>query len=423
MLQKLTFGCIADDFTGASDAASFLVKGGMKTVLYSGVPDSDQPIPEGVTAAVIALKTRTEQVDKAVSQSLQAAQWLKSKGAEQLYVKYCSTFDSTPAGNIGPICDAVLERYEIPFTVLCPSLPVNKRTVKDGTLFVDGTPLSESSMKNHPLTPMWDSYLPSLMSGQSKYPCLVLGSEDMAGTDEEIRRKVDDFAKNHPRFYLVPDFVNDTDADRIISVFGDLRLLTGGSGLMQPIAEKYSRSQAEQPARPGGSKGPAIIVAGSCSVATQGQVRHYLQNGGFGIMVRPGMLLSGDQTVDSIWNQVQESPRDSVLIYSAGSAGQTETETDGASEAALLENTMSELVRRAAEAGYTRLICAGGETSGAVTKALGYYAYQIGESIAPGVPVMIPLQHPQIRLVLKSGNFGQKDFFMRALKMTAEEEK
>ncbi|MBE6831316.1 MAG: four-carbon acid sugar kinase family protein [Ruminococcaceae bacterium] len=421
MLQKLTFGCIADDFTGASDAASFLVKGGMKTVLYSGVPDSGQPIPEGVTAAVIALKTRTEQVGIAVSQSLEAAEWLKSKGAEQLYVKYCSTFDSTPTGNIGPICDAVLERYDIPGTVLCPSLPVNKRTVKNGTLFVDGTPLSESSMKNHPLTPMWDSYLPNLMRGQSKYPCLVLGSEDMAGTDEEIRRKVADFAENHPRFYLVPDFVNDSDADRIVSLFGDLRLLTGGSGLMQPIAEKYSRGSAEQSARLGGSKGPAIIVAGSCSVATQGQVRHYLENGGFGIMVRAGMLLSGDQTVDSIWNQVQESPRASVLIYSAGSAGQAEKETDGANEAAFLENTMSELVRRAVEAGYTRLICAGGETSGAVTKALGYYAYRIGESIAPGVPVMIPLQHPQIRLVLKSGNFGQRDFFLRALKITVEE--
>ncbi len=421
MQKNIMFGCIADDFTGASDAASFLVKGGMKTVLYNSVPADSQPLPAGATAVVIALKTRTEAADTAVEQSLQAAQWLIRRGAEQLYFKYCSTFDSTPAGNIGPVGDALLEKYEIPCTVLCPSLPVNKRIVKNGTLLVDGIPLAAGHMKNHPLTPMWDSYIPNLMRSQSKYPCLVLGSEDMAQPDVVIARKVADFAKQNLHFYVIPDFADDQDAGRILSLFGDLQLLTGGSGLMQPLAERYSHNQPEQTGLPGGISGQAIIVAGSCSLATQGQVRHYLENGGFGIMLSPERLLAGEQTAAGLWDQVQAAQQESVLIYSSGSAGQPLQKTDGGQAAALLENTMAELAHKAVAAGFTRVICAGGETSGAVTQALGYHAYQIGMSIAPGVPVMIPLQHAGIRLVLKSGNFGQQDFFARALAITGDE--
>lgn len=416
MQRKLVFGCIADDFTGASDAASFLAKGGMKTVLYNGIPDEEEPVPEEASAAVIALKTRTEETEVAVEQSLKAADWLAGKGAEQLYIKYCSTFDSTPEGNIGPVCDAFLERYGIPYTVLCPSLPVNKRTVKNGRIFVDRIPLAESGMRNHPLNPMWDSDIPRLMEEQSKYPCMVLGSNEMVG--EKLGQKIKDFSEKHEHFYLVPDFTKDSDGEEIVRIFGELPLLTGGSGLLQPIAGKYSRGLVAQPDHLGGEEGPAFIVAGSCSAATREQIRDYLEKGGFGIMVCPEKLLSGEQTVEILWEQIMKKRCPSILVY-------TEENKDGEDggnreKAALLENTLAELAGRAVKAGYVRLICAGGETSGAVTRALGYQAYRIGESVAPGVPVMSPLQQPEIRLVLKSGNFGQRDFFSRALELTSE---
>ncbi|MBW7572973.1 four-carbon acid sugar kinase family protein [Caproiciproducens sp. AGMB10547] len=414
----MILGCIADDFTGASDAASFLAKGGMRTVLCNGIPQDSFSVEEGTEAVVIALKTRTETAEKAVSESFQASQWLKKAGAKQLYFKYCSTFDSTPRGNIGAVGDMLLEKNSIPYTVLCPSLPINKRTVRDGSLYVDQVPLSESHMKNHPLTPMWDSYLPNLMRGQSKYPCLVLGREEMSAPDEEIIAKVAAFAKENPHFYVVPEYEDDRDAKRIVSLFGKLPLLTGGSGLMQPLAEEYTRSRPNQAGNIAPSTGKAILVAGSCSVATQGQVRSFLENGGTGIVVNASKLLSGEQTAESLWQQAASFDTDSVLFYSAGSGGKPEKETGDNREAELLEQTMARLAQKAVRNGYTRIIVAGGETSGAVTKALHYHAYQIGESIAPGVPVMVPLEHPEIRLVLKSGNFGQSDFFLRALQIT-----
>ena len=184
-------GCIADDFTGASDAASFLVKGGMSVQLYNGIPENTKDL-KPVQAIVIALKSRTQETSQAVSDSKNAARFLLEQSVTHLYFKYCSTFDSTPQGNIGPVCDALMEQMKTPYSLLCPSLPVNGRTVSNGILFVNGVPLDESPMKDHPLTPMWDSRITELMRPQSHYTCQILP-----------RNTIWEEPENNDPFYLI----------------------------------------------------------------------------------------------------------------------------------------------------------------------------------------------------------------------------
>lgn len=416
--MEILLGCIADDFTGASDAASFLVAGGLRTILFNGIPSLENNTLHDVDAVVIALKTRTEETTLAVKESLKAVDWLKSKGAKQIYIKYCSTFDSIPKGNIGPICDSILEKMNIHYTLICPSLPVNKRTVNNGILMVDNVPLAETHMRNHPLTPMWNSYIPELMKEQSKYPCFVLNTNVL-----QDKFKLDAFINEHIKtqehFYLIPDYVDDSDAKLIIDRFGDLPLLTGGSGLMMELGKHINTSFKIRSIYSKGIQSKALILSGSCSLATQSQIKYYLMNDGAGVEINPEKLLSGEQTVDSIWAEVNQKNTDDVLIYSAGN-----TKTDIISKeehlkrAAILETTLAKLAQIAVKNGYHRIIVAGGETSGAITKALGFNSYFIGESIAPGVPVMIPSHAQNVRLVLKSGNFGQEDFFSQALTLT-----
>lgn len=419
MEQNIRFGCIADDFTGASDAASFLVRGGANTLLFNGVPAEDTMIPEGTDAVVIALKTRTEETKKAVEESLHALQWLISKNTMQFYVKYCSTFDSTPKGNIGPICDAFLQMLDVPYTLLCPSLPINKRTVQSGHLLVDQIPLNETHMRHHPLTPMWDSYIPNLMREQSEYPSVVFDKAFMKEGRNTIFQEIDRLQEMYERFYLVPEYQTDEDAKRIMELFGSLKLLTGGSGLMEELGKKISGGFSSGSSADDHIGGKALMMAGSCSVATQAQVQHFLSGGGYGITLSPSKLLSGEQTAAAVWEEILRSGRNEVLVYSSGSYGERDNSA-GANEAEadILERTMADLAKRAVQDGFGRMIVAGGETSGAVTKALGYNAYRIGESIAPGVPVMTPLSAHDKRIVLKSGNFGQEDFFERTLLMT-----
>ena len=422
MKNKIIFGCVADDFTGASDVASFLVKGGLSTLMYNGIPKEEPETESG--AVVIALKTRTQETQSAVEDTAQAVRWLKNHGAKQIFVKYCSTFDSTKKGNIGPILDWLLEEYREKYTILCPALPVNGRIVREGKLYVNGVPLHESPMRNHPLTPMWDSDIAALMEPQSSYPCMKLNKEKMYLPDEEIFRQIDAFGADKEHFYVIPDYETEEDARRILSLFGNLSILSGGSGLMEKIGEKYAdiakTQEGEVPETE--VKGRGIIFAGSCSKATLGQIAHFQQAGGKSVKIEPEKLLSGEQTPDSIWESVLKNPQEQILLYSSDEKEKvTKIQQEGKEKiAALVEDTIAGLARRAAEEGYTRIIVAGGETSGAVTKRLGFDSYYIGKSVAPGVPVMIPVQDTRIRLVLKSGNFGQEDFFERALHMTAE---
>lgn len=422
MMEKgLIWGCIADDFTGASDAASFFVKGGMQTVLFNGVPGEDDEL-EACRAAVIALKTRTQDTGTAVSTTLQAARWLKEHGAKHLYVKYCSTFDSTPKGNIGPIMDALLETFEVPYSILCPALPVNGRVVKDGNLYVNGVPLHESPMRNHPLTPMWDSDIAKLMEPQSRYSCMKLSVKELENSAGYAEEKIREYADGHERFYIIPDYEKDEDAKTIADRFGELPILSGGSGILTELAKRDVSETGEEGQMETAVTGDGLLLAGSCSEMTRKQIAYAVGHGVAAMQMKPAELLSGTQTEDDFWNFMQENRGREILIYSSDEPKNVrQIQKEGKERVAeLLEQTTASLAKRAVEAGYTRIIVAGGETSGAVTKALNFDAYRIGESVAPGVPVMIPCNRKSVRLVLKSGNFGQEDFFVRALRMTGK---
>ncbi|MBQ6450527.1 MAG: four-carbon acid sugar kinase family protein [Solobacterium sp.] len=403
MKNRIEIGVIADDFTGASDAASFLRAGGLSVILYSGIPEQDAVTD--AQAVVIALKTRSVPTGDAVRESLEAARRLKQMGVQQFYFKYCSTFDSTPAGNIGPVCDALMEFLRVPYTVLCPSLPVNGRTVKDGHLYVDGIPLHESHMRHHPLNPMWDDRIKELMRTQSRYPvCLPQDDPDL-----------------NKRMYLVPDYVTDEDGAKIAETYGSLPLLTGGSGLLKHLAKLYSRNENayeytyEKP-------GKAIVLAGSCSIMTRRQIAEYIQSGHRAVQIKADELLAGRQNMTSLC-RIMDEAEDDILFYTSDSP-ENIAKYDipaGTDLSALFEGTLAKLAVYALKSGRTRIITAGGETSGAVTEALGFQSFYIDDSIAPGVPVMVPCENTSVRLVLKSGNFGREDFFLKALQMTGEE--
>lgn len=409
-MEEIRLGCVADDFTGASDAASFLQAGGMSTVLYNGIPTHGTATD--VEAIVIALKTRTQETTSAVADTLTAVDWLYKQGANRIYIKYCSTFDSTPKGNIGPILDALLEQYQLSHTILCPALPVNGRTVRQGDLFVDGVPLHKSPMRNHPLTPMWDSHIGHLMQPQSKYPCHTMDRF----SDVETLCK----GEKSSHFYLIPDFEMTDDGMYIAQNFGHLPLLSGGSGLLEPLARTYTAGHISAPTIAPATQGKGLLLAGSCSVATREQIQTFIQQGGHSLYIDALALIAGAQSVHSIWADVQTCQGD-VLVYSSSDPDTVKRIQAQADVANLLEQTMAQLAKLAVDNGYTRIIVAGGETSGAVTKALGFTAYHISQSVAAGVPVMVPVQRPDVRLVLKSGNFGQRDFFTTALTLTKED--
>lgn len=404
-------GCIADDFTGASDMASFLVKGGMRTILYNGIPSVPMETQD-IDALVIALKTRTQNTENAVSVSLQAIQWLQKNGCTHYYIKYCSTFDSTETGNIGPICDAVMDYLKVHYTLLCPALPVNGRTVQNGNLYVNGIPLHHSSMKDHPLTPMWDCDLKKLMEPQSRYTVYKIGNNP------------DQWNPPHsdPHYYLVPDCENEEDCRKIVEYFGHETLLTGGSGLACTLAKKLLENRNTLP----GSRknrdpatGNVLLLAGSCSETTRKQITYFQNHGGYSIQITPEAILDPSWNIRTFWRDIQKKLQDHhVLIYSSETPERVRQiqETFG-DVSCKLEETASSLAQFASENGICKIVSAGGETSGAVTKKLGSQSFIIGESIAPGVPMMIPKEKPNMKLVLKSGNFGQEDFFVRAIQL------
>lgn len=426
-MSKILIGCFADDFTGASDAASFIKKAGLKTLLINGVPKDDEGIPDDVRAVVIALKTRTDEVSRAVGESLEAAGWLRRKGAACLYDKYCSTFDSTPEGNIGPIADAVLEVENLRYTVLCPALPVNGRTVWDGVLYVHGERLDESPMRNHPLTPMWDADIANLMRPQSKYPVFKLHHEMYKRSRESIMEEIDRITRDHDHCYIVPDYFLPEHARHIAEIFGDLPFLTGGSGILTELGRHHSGDGVEQADKEShGVGGAALILAGSCSQATLAQIQAFQSQGGISIKIDPKALLEDAGEVERIWGEIEKEGKTPVLAYSSESKEnlrvvQEKLGRERVAEA--VEAAMAALAQYAVDAGTRRIIVAGGETSGAVSKQLGFRRFYVGADVAPGVPVMIPVEMPDFRLVLKSGNFGGEGFFREAIEATGTEER
>lgn len=407
----LRIGCVADDFTGASDIASFFQQAGLEPLLLSGTPEANMDLSENVDCVVIALKTRTMERDLAVSLSLQAFQWLDRAGAQKLYFKYCSTFDSTPEGNIGPVADAVMEAFQLPYTLLCPSLPVNGRTVKAGRLFVNQIPLHESHMKDHPLTPMKQSDIAGLMAPQSRYSCHIV---DISPLSEYS------LPDQETPFYLIPDYYEEEHGRLIAERFKDCRFFTGGSGLGGALAKVLA---ADKECGGGlyraGTSGQGLILAGSCSAVTLRQIEEYQKQGCPSYRVEPLKLLGGEETPEQIWDWIAGQEGIPLVYSSAAPAGIVKNQAGGTvTVGERIENMMAELAVRARAANRKRIIVAGGETSGAVTKALGFRSFYLADSVAPGVPVMIPAEAPDIRLVLKSGNFGQPDFFHRASLIT-----
>lgn len=425
--KRLLLGCIADDFTGAGDAASFLQDGGLKTLLVIW-PHVERVSPESYDAVVVALKSRSIPPEDAIRESLAALDWLKTQGAQKLYFKYCSTFDSTPRGNIGPVCDAILEHYGIPCTVLCPSLLSNGRSVRGGTLFVNGVPLAESHMSRHPLNPMWSSSIKALMQAQSKYPCFEICADEYSDAGS-LARNIKVISADNQHFYLVPEYYEPAHAEAILTLFGELPFLTGGSGLLGSFAQNMSRLGSHASGRQSsccsaiaGNTG-RLMLAGSCSDMTRRQVRRWIECGGRAVMVSAEDALTGAPRAAELADIFLSAPDRDILYYSSGSDGSAQTDISDKAVSSAMESCLAAIACAVlSKVPVTRLISAGGETSGAITTALGLGSFAIGNSIAPGVPVLIPNDKPELQLVLKSGNFGNERFFIDVLKGDAGNE-
>lgn len=407
--MKNRIGIIADDFTGASDAASFLTKSGNKTILLTKLPKILQTDAQCV---VIALKIRSVEVKQAIREVSRVVDFFEENQIDQIYYKYCSTFDSTKKGNIGPVLDYLLERKKQKYTILCPSLPVNGRTVKNGILKVNGVPLSESTMKDHPLNPMWDSYIPTLMKEQSKYPCYPL-SVEILSSKEKLASFLEG-KKEQKHFYLIPDYTNDQEGKLISKCFGELPILSGGSGLLEHFhnSDYYSPNTFDFDL----SVQKPIIVCGSCSEMTRRQVNAFKLTNNCAYAIDANALIRHEIKVEQYLDIVENNLPKASLVYSNGCEIQLQKDSLSFQTASrLMEEFLSQLVYKASQKSFNKIIVAGGETSGAVTILLGYSSFYVGESVAPGVPVLIPMDNTKIRLILKSGNFGDEDFFIKAL--------
>ena len=417
----MILGCIADDFTGATDLANMLVRGGMRTIQTIGVPASKV---EGADAVVVALKTRTIAPEEAVTQSLAALKWLKANGAQQIYFKYCSTFDSTASGNIGPVMDALMQVLNTEFTIACPAFPENGRTIFRGYLYVGDLLLSESGMKDHPLTPMIDANLVRVLQPQTARKVGLIKYDTVARGADAIRERIVGL-KAEGVGAAVVDAVSDADLNAIGSACADLALVTAGSGVGLGIALHHRAAgrlaHAAEAAPLPRLAGRSAVVSGSCSLATNSQVKYWIDAGKKAIRVETLKLASDPAELPRIVSQaLEEAAKGPVLVYASAPPEEVRrvqaalgVERAGQITEAALSEAARQLVLHG---GVTKLIVAGGETSGAVVQALGVESLRIGPQIDPGVPWTMSVGPRPIALALKSGNFGAIDFFDKALR-------
>lgn len=404
-------GVIADDFTGASDIASFLVENGLSTVQMNGVPKT--LLNSSVGAVVISLKSRSNPVNEAIEQSLSALQWLKENGCTKFYFKYCSTFDSTYRGNIGPVTDALLDALNENFTVVTPALPVNGRTIFNGYLFVGNVLLSESGMRNHPITPMKDSNLVRLMDSQSKGKTgLVPYSEVIQGA-ERVKARFAELRSQGYR-YAVVDAIDNSQLAILAEAIADLKLVTGGSGLGAYMAARLSSNEKGiKPFVP--QKDKAVVLSGSCSVMTNKQVNAYKAKASH-IYLDVEKILSQEDYIDELYNETIKHLNEPLapIVYATvppEKLHDIQEKFGGQRASHAIENAFAKLaIRLKNEAGVVNFITAGGETSSIIVQKLGFTGFHIGKQIAPGVPWLKALDE-NISLALKSGNFGKEDFF------------
>ncbi|WP_376988414.1 3-oxo-tetronate kinase [Bosea sp. R86505] len=416
----MLLGVIADDMTGATDVALMLNRSGMRTVQTIGVPRPGQALPEA-DAVVVALKSRTNPVAEAIADSLAACEALLAAGARQILFKYCSTFDSTAQGNIGPVADALAQRLGAGLAIVCPAFPANGRSIYQGYLFAGAVPLHESSMKDHPLTPMRDSSLIRLMAAQTTatvglvdYATVLAGAEAVktrfaALTDQGVR-------------YVVTDALTNADLMVLGEAVADHKLLTGGSGIAMGLPQNFRRagllSEREIAASLAAPKGRAGIISGSCSTATRGQIAKAIEAGYPALKVDPMALVSGAQDAAKLadWALAQASDTP-FLLYSSDDPAEVAAIQDklGRERAGeTVEHAFAQTAALLAEGGVSRLLVAGGETSGAVVQGLGIGLLEIGPEIDPGVPWTRVAQGRDMVIALKSGNFGAPDFFLKA---------
>jgi len=427
----LLLGCIADDFTGATDLANNLVRAGMRVVQTIGVPV--EPLPSDCNAVVIALKSRTIAPEQAVSQSLAALRWLQAHHVEQVYFKYCSTFDSWYSGdvrgNIGPVTEALMQAMACDFTIATPAFPDNQRTVFKGHLFVGDQLLSDSGMKNHPLTPMTDANLVNVLQAQCQHKVGLIDYRCVAKGAQAIKDRITELQSQGVRIAVVDALSND-DLLRLGPALAGMRLVTAGSGVAIGLPANWGIQPAAESASLPSPRGLQAIVSGSCSIATQGQVAHFVAQGGAAYRLDPLAWPSdtppkdiADHVVQWAVPHLKNSP---VLVYSTADADevksvQAQRGTLHAGEHT--EQALALVAQGLVQQGVSQLVVAGGETSGACVQALGISQMTIGSQIDPGVPwCFAPSQHSTtdgIHLTLKSGNFGSVDFFNKAFKALA----
>ena len=445
----MILGVIADDFTGATDVASMLVRAGMRTVQVIGVPDvaprlhrnalqrppegahpawggpaPDGPAPDA-DAIVVALKSRTVPAADAVRESLAALAWLQAAGMRQCYFKYCSTFDSTPSGNIGPVLEALMEALGADFTIACPAFPENGRTVFRGHLFVGDELLSDSGMRNHPLTPMHDANLVRVLQAQCRRKVGLIRHDTVALGAAAVRERIA-VLRAEGVSVAIADAI-DNDALRTLGVAcADLPLLTAGSGLALGLPEMYAQQgwliRDARAAQLDAAHGPAAVLSGSCSVATNAQVESWQRAGRPSMAVDARALARGEPVAERAlaW-ALERVPRESVLVFATAAPEALkaiQAELGAARAGELVEVCLAQVARGLVDAGVQRLVVAGGETSGAVVQALVVTSLRIGAAICPGVP-WTQAQGRPLWLALKSGNFGGPDFFVDALHASA----
>jgi 3-dehydrotetronate 4-kinase len=418
----MLLGCIGDDFTGSSDLANTLAKGGMKVVQYSGIPTA--PAPGDVEAGVIALKSRTIAPAEAVAQSLAALDWLRAQGCRQFFFKYCSTFDSRLEGNIGPVADALIEALDADRVIVCPAFPATGRSVYQGHLFVNDRLLSESGMEHHPLTPMTDADLRRWLRPQTRHAVgHVNAGTVMAGAAAIHAALQDERAAGHA--LVVVDAIRDADLMEIGAAARDLPLITGGSGVALGLPENFRRAGliSGSGAAWQGLDGPCAILSGSCSTATRGQVeRHKASHPAREITAEA--VMAGEVTAESLAGFLLGHDGSLPLAYSSADPAVVKAAQERFGReavAAAIEGLFAQTARRLVEGGVRRLITAGGETSGAVVEGLGVEALEIGPEIDPGVPALkasgLKASGGPLALALKSGNFGAPDFFEKAARV------
>lgn len=420
--MTVLLGCIADDFTGGTDLAGMLVKAGMRTVQMIGVPQ--EPIGDDIDAVVIALKSRTTPAAEAIEESLAALRWLQQAGCKQVYFKYCSTFDSTAKGNIGPVAEALMDALGSKFTIACPAFPANNRTIYKGYLFVGDQLLSESGMRNHPLTPMNDANLVRVLQAQVKGKVGLAEYSTVLKGETAVRERFAALQAEGCNFAVVDALSND-DLMSIGAACADLPLVTAGSGIALGLPQNFRRAGlladdlvADTLPPTGGLR---AVISGSCSIATQGQVAA-MRAAHPAFNVDPFELARGSDVVGAALSwAAQHVNAGPVLIYATATPDAVKAVQAqlGAEKAGnLVEDALAEIAKGLIALGVGQMIVAGGETSGAVVKALGVSGLRIGPEIDPGVPwttgITKDAKARPLALALKSGNFGTPDFFLKA---------